>query len=238
MNPFCDPSQWLFAIITGVVASLVVLLVQFGGSAANRCTRKIVSATKEIRSNWQEGLSGNPRLDAVTGMEALLRNKHRFHLSVFIERFLKAFGTDDIPPIRVDGKQIFPCLIWIEKNDKGQDVDRWRSYQLYVAHLANNVSEHRFLRYFGVHFLSKSYRQSLLLTTLLERIEQVVGAHDGIMDNKRARPHIDNYPDSKGHPGEYFWISAEGYQLLEIQKLVEEFEQLRTAWRAWEGQAK
>ncbi|MBK8226833.1 MAG: hypothetical protein IPK70_06620 [Flavobacteriales bacterium] len=237
MNPFYDPAQWTFALLTGIIASsivaIVVLFAQYGGSSAYQFTNRVARATREIRANWSEAIVSGQSLTALTGKEALLRNMHRQHLSVFIERMIKAFGAQQVSPTRFEGHEVLPCLILIQKDESGNTMDRWTNFQLYAAHLVASMQEFHFFRLLRVHHVFPAYRRTLLLIALLECIERVTGAHDGVMDTPSARDTVAHYADSHGHAPEYFWLGNEGHAA--VHGLIIEMEELRQAWFAWES---
>ncbi|MEO8587794.1 MAG: hypothetical protein ABI432_00345 [Flavobacteriales bacterium] len=227
--------DWLGAILLCVFAGLVIVTVQYFSSPAKRNTLAVISATKAVRKNWRIARpTGTEEVTSETGREQSIRNHNRFALAVFVERMMRAFGTEgEITAATYQGLPVYPCLAWIKNDTSERPEDRWQGFAEWTRHLTDTIEQYIFLRHFGLG-LSGTYRRSVALNTLLVHIEQVVKVHDALAADSASAACLQYLP-SHNHPSEYFTITTlAGLVPSEVEELMTAMSALKQAWYDWE----
>jgi len=212
----------IVGLLTGFIASISVLWIQFNKSDNYRLLIEIEEATTKLYDEiFRQQESTDKDLLEKHNRKSFLRDKYKHRLSVIIDRLFSTYGGHSIK--EKEGK--YPLLI---AYDAEQPKDRWDFYYRYLKDLISPLNSYSFLSSIIFIRRNKTFKKIIILSQLVNQIEKIVGIHDGIIDL------ISDHKEYIKIDGETFSFFLSGHLDLEdISSFKNELDELKTIWNKW-----
>lgn len=205
---------------------------QFLSSIAGHRINMTVKATVEIINSPRKNSDQRSRL----------RDKYRYSLGVIIDILERSFGKD---AFSTEGP--WPCLTEVNKenltenplkNDKGEDIDRWRYFDNYVRPVVQDINSYSFIGKSRWLRLSRRRRETInqldKLTQLCNQLEVAVSVLDAALEQKSLVEFYQEGSEVMIKPK--LMIDGEEWKDHEkgvVRNLIDEYNKLHAAWIEW-----